>query len=146
MPPSRDGKREFADRLRETAEDLMDLVAAQVKLIRLELLGDARNLGARLTRIAVFLPITCIGYACLAGAGAYALGTVIGFAWSLLIFGVVHGTVGTWGLIVAARTLREMRVLDRSGEELERSLKAVPGAISAPVEAPALPPQTPAPR
>jgi hypothetical protein len=135
MSQSREGKKEIAERLRETAEDLMDLVAAQVKLIRLELLGDARNLGARLTRIAVFLPLACIGYTFLAAAGAYALGTVIGFGWSFALVGAVHTGVGAWGLTVAARTLREVRVLDRSREELELSLKTVPEAITAPAPA-----------
>jgi hypothetical protein len=133
MAFGRDGKSEIAERLRETAEDLMELVSAQVKLIRLELLHDARTLGARLVRFAVFLPLAVLGYGLLAGAGAYALGTQIGLGWALLAVGGVHLAVGAWGLVRAARTLRELRVLDRSGEELERSLKTVSPA-------PALPP------
>jgi protein-S-isoprenylcysteine O-methyltransferase Ste14 len=132
MPIGRDGKSEIAERLRETAEDLMELVAAQVKLMRIELHGDARNLGARLVRVAVFLPLLCIGYAFTMGALAYALGTQIGFAWAFALLGVVHAAVGGWGLAIATRTLRQIRVLDRSREELERSLKTVTPAAIAP--------------
>jgi hypothetical protein len=137
MPMGRDGKSEIAERLRETAEDLMELVAAQVKLMRLELLDDARNLGVRLARVALFLPVAFLGYALLAGAGAYALGTVIGLGWALAAVGTVHAVAGGWGLLHATRTLRQVRVLDRSRDELDRSLKTVTPAAAisaAPVE------------
>jgi hypothetical protein len=127
-----DGKTEIADRLRATAEDLVDLVAAQVKLLRLELLGDARRLSTRLVRVAVFLPLLCIGYAFLAGAGAFALGEVIGFGWSFALIGVTHAAVGAAGLIIATRALRDTRMLDRSRSELARSIETVPAAIAAP--------------
>jgi hypothetical protein len=131
MRPTRDGKTEIAERLRATAEDLVDLVAAQVKLLRIELLGDARSLSTRLVRVAVFLPLLCIGWAFLAGAGAFALGTVIGFGWSFAVVGLGHAIAGAAGLVVATRALRETRVLDRSRDELTRSLKTVPAAIAA---------------
>jgi hypothetical protein len=137
MPLGRDGKSDIAERLRETAEDLVELVAAQVKLMRLELLGDARILGARLVRLAIFLPLTVLGYSFLVGAGTYLLGTRIGFAWSFAGVGVVHAAIGTWGLVRAARAVRQMKVLDRTSEELERSLRSVPPAI-----APVLPPSS----
>src|SRR5687768_2667130 len=104
MAPGRDGKSEIAERLRETAEDLMELVAAQVKLMRLELVGDARSLGLRLVRVAIFLPLAVLGYGFAAAGGAWALGTVIGFGWSFALFGVVHAAVGGWGLYRAAGT------------------------------------------
>jgi hypothetical protein len=125
MAIGRDGRSEIAERLRETAEDLMELVSAQVKLLRLELLGDARLLGARLVRVAIFLPLAVLGWGFLAAAGAWALGTRIGFGWSLALFGVVHATAGGWGLARAARSLQQVRMLDRSRDELDRSLKAI---------------------
>jgi hypothetical protein len=135
MRQSKDGKPEIADRLRATAEDLMDLVAAQVKLLRLELLGDVRSLSTRLLRMAVFLPLLTIGYAFLAGAAAFALGAVIGLGWSFALFGVVHAIAGAVGMIAATRALRETRVLDRSRSELTRSLESVPAAITTPAPA-----------
>jgi hypothetical protein len=137
MPAGRDGKSEIAERLRATAEDLMELVAAQVKLMRLELVDDVRALGARLLRAAIFLPLLSIGYTLLAGAGAYALGTRIGFGWSFALVGVVHAVVGGWGLLLATRTVRQVRVLDRSRDELERSIKTVaPAALTPPEPSP----------
>jgi hypothetical protein len=130
MPSAKDGKSEIAERLRATAEDLVELVTAQVKLMKLELVADARHMGARLARLAIFVPFVILGYAFAAGAGAYALGTRIGFAWSFALFGVVHAAVGTFGVIRAARTLRQVRVLDRSRDELERSLKTVTPALA----------------
>jgi hypothetical protein len=122
----RDGKTtDIADRLRATAEDLVELVTAQVKLVRLELLGDARALGRRLTRLAIFIPIVVLGYAFVAAAGAWALSTRLGLGWSLLLFGGVHLVVGIWGLVRAGRSLGEVKVLDRSREEIERSIERV---------------------
>jgi hypothetical protein len=125
MGIGRDGRSEIAERLRDTAEDLMELVSAQVKLLRLELLGEARLLGTRLVRLIIFLPLAVLGWGFLAAAGAWALGTHIGLGWSLLLFGVVHAVVGGWGLARAARSFRQVKVLDRSRDELERSLKAI---------------------
>jgi len=137
MGLGRDGRSEIAERLRDTAEDLMELVAAQVKLLRLELLGDARVLGTRLVRVAIFLPLAVLGWGFLAAAGAWALGARIGLGWSLALFGVVHAAAGGVGLARAARSIRQVKVLDRSRDELERSLKTIapadaPGAVTPP--------------
>jgi hypothetical protein len=137
MAPGRNGKSDIAERLRDTAEDLVELVSAQVKLMRLELLGDARILGARLVRVAIFLPLTAVGYTFVVGAGAYLLGQHIGFAWSFGALGAAHVAVGAWGLVRALRAAGQIKVLDRTREELERSLKAMPPAI-----APVLPPSS----
>jgi hypothetical protein len=125
MKFGRDGRSEIAERIRDTAEDLMELVSAQVKLLRLELLGDARLLGARLVRVAIFLPLAVLGWGFLASAGAWALGSRIGLGWSLALFGIAHVTVGGVGLARAARSVRQVKMLDRSRDELERSLKAI---------------------
>jgi len=143
MAFGRDGKSEIAERLRETAEDLMELVAAQVKLARLELVGDARALGTRLVRVAIFLPVAVLGYGFAAAGGAYALGTRIGFGWSFALVGVVHAVVGGFGLAHAARTFRQIKMLDRSREELDRSLKSVAPALAEPAVTPPEPPRRP---
>jgi hypothetical protein len=128
MPMSivRDGKTtDIADRLRATAEDLVELVTAQVKLVRLELLGDARALGRRLTRLAIYIPVLVLGYAFVVAAAAWALAARLGLGWSLLLFGAVHLVVGIWGVSRAGRALGEVKVLDRSREEIERSIERV---------------------
>ena len=80
--------------------------------------------------VAVFLPLAVLGYTFLAGAGIYALASRIGMGWALAAVGGVHLLVGGWGLTRAARSLRQVRMLDRSREELDRSLKAVTPATA----------------
>jgi hypothetical protein len=121
----KDGKTDIADRLRATAEDLVELVSAQVKLVRLELLGDARAVGRRLTRFAIYLPLLVLGYGFLAAAASWGLAHYLGVGWALALVGAVHVLVGSWGVVRAARSLGEVRVLERSGEEIERSLERV---------------------
>lgn len=136
MPVGKESRSsEIAEKLRETAEDLVELVSKQVKLIRLELHGDARALGTRLARLAVFLPVVIIGYTFLAAAGTFALGQVIGLTASFAIVGGVHAVVGTWGLVRATRAVRSVRVLDRSRDELERSLEKVSETVKDPAPA-----------
>jgi hypothetical protein len=127
VPIIKDAKTDIADRLRATAEDLVELVTAQVKLGRLELLADARALGRRLTRLAIYLPLLVLGYGFLAAALAWALAKVIGLGWALLALGALHAAVGAWGVVRATSSLREVKVLDRSREELERSIERVGG-------------------
>jgi hypothetical protein len=130
---------DIADRLRATAEDLVELVTAQVKLGRLELLADARALGRRLTRLLIFLPLLVLGYGFLAGAAAWALAQLVGLGWSLAIIGAVHAAAGGWGMARALEAFREVKVLDRSRDELERSIERV---AAAPAARP-LPPSSP---
>ena len=128
----KDTKTDIAERIRTTAEDLVELVTAQVKLVRLELLGDARELGARLTRVAIYVPIAVIGYGFVAAAAAWALATRIGLVWSLLAIGAVHLAAGTVGLIRAVRAIREVKVLDRSRDELERGARRLAPVVRPP--------------
>jgi hypothetical protein len=134
----KDGKSDIADRLRATAEDLVDLVTAQVKLVRVELLADARALGVHVTRLVIFIPLLVLGYGFLAGSAAYALAARLGLPLALALIGGLHFLVGIWGVVRASRSIGSVRVLDRSREEAERTLEAV-----APVAA-ATPPRLPA--
>jgi hypothetical protein len=132
----KDSKTDIAERIRTTAEDLVELVTAQVKLVRLELLADARELGARLTRVAIFVPIALIGYGFVAGAAAWALAGRIGLGWSLLSIGVLHLSAGAWGVARAVRAIRDVKVLDRSREEIERGARRLGPAIRPPGQKP----------
>jgi hypothetical protein len=135
----KDGRGDIADRLRATAEDLVELVTAQVKLVRLELLADARALGGHLTRLAIFVPLLVLGYGFLAGAAAWGLARLLGLAWALALVGVVHLAAGIWGVARASRALAAVRVLDRSREEVERTIERVAPAARPTPEAPRLP-------
>jgi hypothetical protein len=130
--PVKDTKTDIAERIRTTAEDLVELVTAQVKLVRLELLADARELGSRVTRIAIYVPIIVIGYAFLVAGGAWALASRIGLLWALLAVGALHLGVGVLGLVRALRSVREVKVLDRSREELERGARRLAPVVRPP--------------
>jgi hypothetical protein len=119
----RDGKTDIADRLRATAEDLVELVAAQVKLVRLELLADARVLGGRIGRLTAFVPLVVLGCGFVGAAIAAALAPLIGLPWALGLVGVVQVGIGTVGVVRVSRSLRNVRLLDHSREELERTVK-----------------------
>src|SRR4051812_44264159 len=140
MAIGRDGRGDIADRLREAVEDLVELVTAQLRLTRMELREDARALGGRLGKLALFAPLLVIGYCFLVTAAAYALSARIGLPLALALVGAVHVVVGGWGVLAVSRGLRRVRVLDRSREELERSLQrvgpAVAGSSAAPPELP----------
>jgi hypothetical protein len=65
------------------------------------------------------------------------LGKAIGLPWALALVGVGHAAVGGWGLVRVKRAVAEVHLLDRSRDELERSLHRVEAAAGAPP--PALP-------
>jgi uncharacterized membrane protein YqjE len=125
MNTPRDGRSDIADRLRDMADDLVELVGAQLRLTRLELQGDARAVGARLARLAALAPLVLVGYACVAGALVVVLARPFGLAGSLLIVGVAQLAVGIGACLGAARALRRVRFLDRSREELRSTVAAV---------------------
>jgi uncharacterized membrane protein YqjE len=123
MSTVKNGRSDIAGRLRETAEDLVELVAAQVKLVRLELLADAESLGSRLMRLAIFGALVFLGYACLVGAASLALAPFLGLGGALAAVGAVHLLAGGAGIWLTIKAVRSVRVLDRSRDELDRSLK-----------------------
>jgi hypothetical protein len=137
MATMKDGKSDIADRLRATAEDLVDLVTAQVKLVRVELLADVRAMGVHLARLAIFIPLLVLGYAFLAGAAAWALAARLGLPLALALIGGLHVCVGVWGVVRASRSIAAVRVLDRSREEAERTIEAVVPAVATPPRLPA---------
>jgi hypothetical protein len=126
----KDGKSDIADRLRATAEDLVDLVTAQVKLVRVELLADVRAMGVHLARLAIYIPLLVLGYAFLASAAVWVLAAQIGMPLAMALMGALHVLVGIWGIVRASRSIAAVRVLDRSREEAERTLEAVVPAVS----------------
>lgn len=118
----RDGKGEIADRFRQTAEHLIELTAAQLRLARLELLGAAKSAGVHTAEAMVFGMVLAVGYGCLVAGTALALARSLGTVMSLLLLGGVHIAVAGLGLYRTIRALRRIRMLDRSRDELGRSV------------------------
>lgn len=126
----RDGRGDIADRIRETAQDFVKLIGAQLRFMRVELLTDARVLGTHLVRFFAFAPLVLFGYGFLMVAIALGLARVVGLTWSLLLVGSVNLGFGVWGCLAAARALTRVRVLDRTRDELERSVERVTAAAT----------------
>ena len=130
MPFTRDGRNELADRLRGMAQDMVELIGAQLRMTRIELLGDARVLGARVLRLLVFGPLLFLGYTLVVVGLVVALAHLTGTVGALLLVGALHLAVGALGCHRAVRALKTVRVLDRSRDELERSMTVVSGAAT----------------
>ncbi len=105
----REGRIDIANRLRETASDLVELVTGQLKLMRLELLADARAMGARLGRLAICAAVALIGYACLIAALVMALAARLGLAGALVIVGASQILAAAWGITATVQGARRLR-------------------------------------
>jgi hypothetical protein len=116
----------LGDRLRDMAEDLVALVTAQLKLTRLELLGDARTLGARLARIAICAPLLLLGFGFIMTALVVALAPRLGWIGSLLLVAALNIGVGAWGCYRAVRAVAGFRVLDRTSDDDQADLHVAP--------------------
>ena len=116
-----EGDAHLTDRLRDTADGLVDLVRAQIKLVRLELLDDARAVSTRLLRLLGFgLALVC-GWGFLNAAGAVALSRHLGLTGALLVVGAGNIVLGLGGCLQGMRAFRRIRLLDRSRGELARN-------------------------
>jgi Flp pilus assembly protein TadB len=115
---------------REAIDDLVGLFSSQLELTRAELRQDARAALQSGLQLLVFVPLLIVGYCLLIAAGVYGLSNLWGVWPSLVAAGVLHVAVAAFGLMRASRRLAEVRFLDRSGAELEKSVERVSQAIA----------------
>ena len=80
MPPATATRPSVVQVATETAEELADLFAAQIKLAHLELSLDLRLALKRVARIALFIPPLVVGYAFAMAALSSFLATYCGTA------------------------------------------------------------------
>jgi hypothetical protein len=114
----------------DTAEELADLFAAQIKLARLELSLDLRLALKRVARIALFIPPLVVGYAFAMAALASFL---TAFCGRLAALGSVAGlqiVVAGIGLRRAVSALRRTPILARTGAEVTSSVRRTMAALS----------------
>jgi len=117
--------------VKQTADGLGRLVAEHLKLARLELVYDARDLGRRIGLMALFAPFLLIGYALACVAGAILLSRVVGMAGGFLIVAGANLLIGGIGFYRASSRLKQASVLEHSREELARSAEALKPAEQA---------------
>jgi hypothetical protein len=74
------------------------LLATQLKLFRLEVIGQDHPVLARAGSLLVFGPVLLVGYAFALAALVRLVAIRIGWSVSLLVVGVAHLVVATWGM------------------------------------------------
>ena len=114
----------------ETAEELADLFAAQIKLAHLELSLDLRLALKRVARIALFIPPLVVGYAFAMDALASFLTGYCGRLVALTSVGALQIAVAGIGLQRALSALRRTPVLERTGAEMTGSVQRTRAVLS----------------
>lgn len=103
---------------RDAAEDLVDLVSAQIRLARLEVSADLRQGLMSFGRIALFLPPLVVGYAFAMAALAALLGAYLPRAVALAALAALQLLVAGLGISWALAALRRVRGLTRAADEI----------------------------
>lgn len=131
--PSRDGgegRASLVEVAKNAAEDLLDLLGAQIKLARLELSADLREALKRSIRIALFIPPLVIGYAFGMAAIASWLGGHWGLPAGLASVAGLQIVVAGVGIPWSLSALRRARILERAGTELTDGVQRTIAAVS----------------
>lgn len=103
------------------------LLEEHLKLARLELKADAREIGARLGVIAALMPLLVVGYGFLCGALALWLGKAMALEGAFALVGAVNLAGAALGIRAAAQKLKGKGVMQTTMAELEATSVAVRG-------------------
>jgi hypothetical protein len=107
--------------VRETAENVADLVAKHLKLARLEFTEDLLQVVSRTRLIVVLGLLLTVGYALSIAGLAVWVGGKRDLGCPLLVAGMAHlGICGAW-MFVGARRLGGMRLMNDTSDEVQRS-------------------------
>jgi uncharacterized membrane protein YqjE len=125
------GHSSLGDVAKGAAEDLVDLVSAQIRLARLELSAEVRRTLKRIARIALLVPPLVVGYAFGMAALASWLGGLWGRTLALAAVGGVQIVAAVIGIFWSLAALRRERVTERAGAELVEGVRLTVAAVSA---------------
>jgi uncharacterized membrane protein YqjE len=114
----------------DAAEDLVDLVSAQIRLARLEVSADLRRGLSRVARIGLFLPPLVVGYAFAMAALAALLGQYWPRPVALATVAALQLVVAGLGLSWSLSALRRGRLLERSAAELAEGVRRTLAVVS----------------
>jgi hypothetical protein len=114
----------------DTAEELADLFAAQIKLAHLELSLDLRLALKRVARIALFIPPLVVGYAFAMMALCSFLTTYCGRLAALGSVAALQIAVAGLGLQRTLSALRRTPILERTSADVTGSLQRTMAALS----------------
>jgi hypothetical protein len=116
---------------RDAAEDLVDLVSAQIRLARLEVSADLRQGLMSFARIALFLPPLVVGYAFAMAALAALLGAYWPRPAALGALGALQLLVACLGISWALAALRRLRSLTRAATDVADGARRTFAVVSA---------------
>ena len=114
----------------DTAQELADLFAAQIKLARLELSLDLRLALKRVTRIALFIPPLVVGYAFAMMALCAFLTPYCGRLAALGSVATLQIAVAGIGLQRTVSALRRTPILERTSADVTGSVQRTMAALS----------------
>jgi hypothetical protein len=106
------------------------LIEEHVKLARLELKSDAREIGARLGAIAALMPLVLVGYGFLCAALSIWLSERMSLAAAVALVGAVNLLLAFGGIYAVAQQLKGRAVLGSSIAELQATSAAVRSGAS----------------
>jgi uncharacterized membrane protein YqjE len=117
---------------KDAAADLLDLIGAQIRLVRAELSGEVRAGLSRIARVALFAPIVMAGYLFGIAALAALLAPYWGWPLALAAVAVVQLIVGVWGVLWSLRKLARVRLLHRTADEVAETVRRIEATSHAP--------------
>lgn len=116
---------------RDAAEDLVDLVSAQIRLARLEVSADLGHSARRVARVALFLPALAGGYVFAMAALASWLGTYLQRPVALAAVAGLQLIVAGLGIPWSLAALRKVRPMERAVSEVTDGARRTLAAVSA---------------
>jgi hypothetical protein len=114
----------------DTAEELADLFAAQIKLAHLELSLDLRLALKRVARIALFIPPLVVGYAFAMAALSSFLAAYCGRLAALAAIAGLQLAIAGIGLQRTLSALRRTPILERTSADVTGSVQRTMAALS----------------
>lgn len=120
----------FAEVARNAAEELLDLLTAQIKLARAELSADLSQKLRRALRVALFVLPLLGGYAFAMAALAFRLSELWGRPLGFAAVAALQVAVGGLGILLSLRSFAAAPLLQHAAAEANETLKKTIEAVS----------------
>ena len=115
---------------KDAADNLLDLLTAQIKLARLELSADLGTALRQVVRLALFIPPLVVGYAFAMAAAASWLGDMWGRTAGLAAVAGFQIAAAGIGLLSSVAALKRARLLQRAGADMANGVQRTIAAVS----------------
>jgi hypothetical protein len=77
---------------------IVDLLTTTVQSVRIDLHGSHGATVTRLGTVLVYMPLLIIGYLSILACAMKVVAVVLGWGFTLLLFGIAHLAVSAWGM------------------------------------------------